>query len=265
MLKQRILTALVLIPLMVIMLFGAGETTWLWFSGAIAILALWEYTRMVDIKGLSQKIYLGLTALFGLFTVQVDELAGFWQIVILAFWLLIVPLSLKKRQKIVSSWKKYALGLMLMLLFWAALVNLRGFGTSSDAWHLLCVMMLVWIADTGAYFVGKNFGKRKLAPTVSPGKSVEGALGGMACVLVYVTFAHGALLDFPSGMVASWILAAFLTAISIQGDLFESMLKRLAGVKDSSALLPGHGGVFDRVDSLIAVLSVYWVVSQWGL
>ena len=141
------------------------------------------------------------------------------------------------------------------------------------AWHpsaehggrLLAVMALVWIADTGAYFVGKKYGKRKLAPSISPGKSVEGALGGLAAVLVYVTIAHGALTGFPDSLFLTWIFAAILTTVSIGGDLFESMLKRTAGVKDSSQLLPGHGGVFDRVDSLIAVLSVYWVLSQWGL
>ena len=265
MLKQRILTALVLVPLMVIMLFGAGSGLWLVFSGLIAMLALWEYTRMVGIKDLAQKVYLGGTALVGLFCVQVADLSGFWQTLIVLFWLVFVPLALKKRQAITVSWKKYALGWMLMLPFWAALVNLRGDGDSSDAWHLLLVMMLVWIADTGAYFVGKRFGKRKLAPNVSPGKSIEGALGGMALVLLYVTVVQDALLDFPLSMFGSWILALVLAAISIEGDLFESMLKRLAGVKDSSQLLPGHGGVFDRVDSLIAVLSVYWVVSQWGL
>lgn len=265
MLKQRILTALVLIPLMVLMLFGAGDTIWLWFSGAIAILALWEYTRLVAISGLKQTIYLSLTALIGLLVVRTDELSGLWQWLILLFWFVAVPLLLKRKQAITATWQKYALGWMLALPFWAALVNLRDHGSSSDVWHLLCVMILVWIADTGAYFVGKKYGQRKLAPSISPGKSIEGAIGGLVAVLIYVTIVHNQLLGFPDSLLLSWMLAAVLTAVSIGGDLFESMLKRLAGVKDSSQLLPGHGGVFDRVDSLIAVLSVYWVLSQWGL
>ena len=160
MLKQRILTALVLIPLMVGMLFGAGDTLWLWFAGAIAVTALWEYTRMVGIEGLNQKIYLGLTALVGLLTIGTGELSSFWQWLILLFWFVAMPYMLKSRQKITVTWQKLALGWMLMLPFWAALVGLRGNGGSADAWHLLAIMALVWIADTGAYFVGKSMGKR---------------------------------------------------------------------------------------------------------
>ena len=265
MLKQRFLTAMVLVPLMIAMLFWSSGTVWLWFSGLIAITALWEYTRLVGIVGLHQKLYLGLTAFIGLFIVRTDELSGVWQWLILLFWFVGVPYLLKRKQAITTPWQKYALGLLLMLPFWAAMVNLHGDGSSDDVWHLLAVMVLVWIADTGAYFVGKKYGKRKLAPSISPGKSVEGALGGLAAVLVYVTIAHGALSGFPDSLFLTWIFAAILTAVSIGGDLFESMLKRTASVKDSSQLLPGHGGVFDRGDSLLSVLSVYWVLSQWGL
>lgn len=265
MLKQRILTALVLIPLMVIMLFGAGDTVWLWFSGIIAMTALWEYSRLVSLSGLKQMGYLAATSIVGLFVVRTDELSGFWQWLIVLFWFAAVPYLLKRKQPLQATWQKYVLGWMLMVPFWAALVNLRGDGSGSDVWHLLCVMVLVWIADSGAYFVGKKYGQRKLAPSISPGKSIEGALGGLVAVLVYVTLVHDHLLGFPDGVLLTWLFAAVLTAVSIEGDLFESMLKRLAGVKDSSQLLPGHGGVFDRVDSLIAVLSVYWVLSQWGV
>ena len=264
MLKQRFITAMVLVPLMMAMLFWSNDAVWLCFSGLIAITALWEYTRLVGIVGLHQKLYLGLTAFLGLFLVRTDELGGVWQWLILLFWFVGMPYLLKRKQAINTPWQKYALGLLLMLPFWGAMVNLRG-DDGDEALPLLAVMVLVWIADTGAYFVGKKYGKRKLAPSISPGKSVEGALGGLAAVLVYVTIAHGALSGFPDSLFLTWIFAAILTAVSIGGDLFESMLKRTAGVKDSSQLLPGHGGVFDRVDSLIAVLSVYWVLSQWGL
>ena len=128
---------------------------------------------------------------------------------------------------------------------------------------LLALMALVWLADVAAYFVGRACGKRKLAPAVSPGKSWEGALGGAAAVLAYACWlrANGWLfenLSWPATVLAALVL----TAVSIEGDLLESWFKRSAGIKDSSSLLPGHGGVYDRTDSLIAVLAVYAAVQN---
>jgi phosphatidate cytidylyltransferase len=133
-------------------------------------------------------------------------------------------------------------------------------------WLLLSLLAIVWIADTGAFFVGRRFGRHKLAPTVSPGKSWEGVAGGLACVLLYVAVLQGtgAAAGGPLDGAAGWLLALTLTALSVQGDLFESMLKRQAGAKDSGTLLPGHGGVLDRIDALtstlpVAALAVYLI------
>ena len=130
---------------------------------------------------------------------------------------------------------------------------------------LLSTMALVWVADIGAYFVGKAFGKRKLAVQISPGKSVEGAVGGLVLCYAYA-LACVFFLPFESTIFGAWairfgwvpmmLMATLLTAFSIFGDLFESQLKRLAGVKDSSQLLPGHGGVLDRVDALIPTMPI---------
>ena len=196
MLKQRVITALILLPIMLGMLFWASDGLWAAFSGLIAVLALWEYGRMCGI------------------------------------------------------------GWMLMLPFWFALVSLRP--SEGDALSLLAVMGLVWIADIGAYFCGKAFGKNKLAPAISPGKSWEGAFGGVLCVLIYLSVVREAgWLGFDLPWLPTMLAGVVLAAVSVCGDLLESWLKRVAGVKDSSNLLPGHGGVFDRVDSMIAVLSVY--------
>jgi phosphatidate cytidylyltransferase len=132
---------------------------------------------------------------------------------------------------------------------------------------LLSVMALVWIADVGAYFFGKAFGKRKLAPTISPGKSWEGALGGAFAVLLTATLSiacapaaawladtFAVRLQAKMGWPLALAMLALIVAASVVGDLFESLLKRRAGLKDSSNLLPGHGGVLDRIDSLIPVL-----------
>ena len=118
-------------------------------------------------------------------------------------------------------------------------------------------MGLVWVADVAAYFSGKAFGRRKLAPAISPGKSWEGVYGALIAVCVYtvlVTRLGWVQVDLPLSALLPVALA--LTAVSVEGDLLESWFKRSAGIKDSSALLPGHGGVYDRIDSLIAVLAV---------
>jgi phosphatidate cytidylyltransferase len=153
------------------------------------------------------------------------------------------------------------LGLIVLPATWFALVFLRELGLV----FLLSTMALVWVADIGAYFVGKAFGKRKLAAQISPGKSIEGAIGGL--VLCY-TYAIACIffLPFESTLFGAWairfgwipmlFMVTVLTIFSIFGDLFESQLKRLAGVKDSSHLLPGHGGVLDRVDALIPTMPI---------
>ena len=138
--------------------------------------------------------------------------------------------------------------------------------------YLLSVLVIVWMADIGAYFSGKAFGRHKLAPSISPGKSWEGAIGGWILVLLMMfgfSLAPALSETFPVRLLATWgwtgLLAAatVLVAASVVGDLFESLLKRRAGIKDSSNLLPGHGGVLDRVDALIPVLPLAALLSFW--
>lgn len=256
MLKQRVITALVLLPLMLGMLFGASDGLWALFCGLIALLALWEYARMSGMEKTQNHRYLAAAAVFG-----ITAFAGGWQLpviswlAVLAFWLLLMPLWLYKKWTLKADWKAYATGLMLVLPFWFALVSLR---QSGSAVSLLAVMGLVWVADIAAYFFGKAFGRHKLAPAISPGKSWEGALGGALCVAIYMVWVNSAgWLAFDVSWFGAAVVGWVLTAVSIGGDLLESWFKRSAGIKDSSNLLPGHGGVFDRVDSLIAVLAVY--------
>lgn len=127
-------------------------------------------------------------------------------------------------------------------------------------WLILAVMVLVWGADIGAYFSGKAFGKRKLAPQVSPGKSWEGVYGGLLLSLL-ITLVVGLVRDASVGQIVLSLLgAALVVFISVVGDLTESMFKRQSGIKDSSNLLPGHGGVLDRIDSLTAAIPVFAVL-----
>lgn len=257
MLKQRVITALILLPLMLGMLFYASDALWALFSGLIALLALWEYARMSGFSAEQNHRYLGFTTLFG-----VVAYAGSWLLpsivwlAVLLFWLIVMPLWLVKKWKLQADWKAYSVGWILMVPFWFALITLRP--SAETATSLLAVMGLVWVADIAAYFCGKAFGKHKLAPAISPGKSWEGAIGGALCVAVYLTLVMNAgWLAFDTSWIGTVCIGLVLTVVSVGGDLLESWLKRSAGIKDSSNLLPGHGGVFDRVDSLIAVLSVY--------
>ncbi|MDO4434647.1 MAG: phosphatidate cytidylyltransferase [Alysiella sp.] len=260
MLKQRIVTALILLPLMLLMLFGSGSLLWAAFGGLIALLALWEYGRMAGLSSEQQNAYLGGTAFFMLTAYAGDwQLPAFIWLLVLAFWLLLMPIWLYKKWKIRAGTKTYICGWLLMLPFWFALLRLRP--DSDDAGHLLALMVLVWLADSAAYFVGRAFGKTQLAPVLSPKKSWEGAVGGLIAVWLYVVFAcHAGWLALGGSWLGIIAAATVLTFVSIGGDLLESWLKRAANIKDSSNLLPGHGGVFDRVDSLIAVLSVYAAV-----
>jgi phosphatidate cytidylyltransferase len=144
---------------------------------------------------------------------------------------------------------------------WAVVVA----GKRESALFVLTLMLLVWVADVGAYFSGKTFGKRKLAINISPGKTWEGAIGGalLVCVLaVGLSFVAGTFfVKLGNGSLMKVVLlSAVLAAVSVMGDLFESLLKRQAGAKDSSNLLPGHGGVFDRIDALLPMLPLAWLL-----
>ncbi|QEL55215.1 phosphatidate cytidylyltransferase [Chromobacterium paludis] len=258
MLKTRILTALVLLPLMLSALFLFPAAAWGGFSWLIIVLALWEYTRMVGMRLPAQAAYLALSTAFA-----GAAWFGHWQMpvvahgLVLALWLLLVPAWLAKRWSMPSGAAAWLLGWALLLPAWFAFLEWRPAPTHRDALALLAVMGLVWVADIAAYFSGKAFGRRKLAPAISPGKSWEGVYGAVICVGLYVVCVdHFGWLDIHLPLWATLLLALPLTAVSVCGDLLESWFKRSAGIKDSSALLPGHGGVYDRIDSLIAVLAV---------
>ena len=157
------------------------------------------------------------------------------------------------------------IGLLILLPAFQGLLLLKQWPL--DNWLIVAVMVLVWAADVGAYFAGRAFGRRKLAPKVSPGKSWEGLVGGLLASLL-ITLGVGLYRDWAaSELLAALAGAAVVVLISVVGDLAESMFKRQAGVKDSSNLLPGHGGVLDRIDSLTAAIPVFAVLlwaAGWG-
>lgn len=194
--------------------------------------------------------------------------AGFW-VVASVIWLMVVRWVWQYPQGTQGWYGKhlYVIGVVLLTAAITAMYYLWSLST----WWLLYVFVLVWCADSGAYFVGRKFGKRKMSPHVSPNKSVEGLIGGVITgSLVVLGVSFGLLKNWSGMAIGLFLLLSLVTiVISVFGDLFESMLKRHAGVKDAGSLLPGHGGILDRIDSQLSAMPVFalgfWLMRYFGL
>lgn len=270
MLKQRVLAASVLIPGFLLALFFASPLVWMVLMGGVTLLATWEWARMAGFAGAGRWGYTLLMALlltvYFLFGVDVIPQALIWGVVC-GFWIALVPLWLGRHWIVRQRGLLAGAGLILLLPTCLAFVALR----AQSVWLLLFLMVFVWVADIAAYVFGRAFGKHKLAPRISPGKTWEGAAGALLCGVLYTlaiqTFAPTTLAPFLSfsNMSLVW-MASLMVVISILGDLFESHMKRCAGLKDSGNLIPGHGGILDRIDSQTSVLPVTAAClyfSQW--
>lgn len=265
MLKTRVLTAIAVLPVVLGMLFAAGDVAWALFAGAIALVACWEWSRLCGFRRGAQLAYLGACGAIAAALLAAylrapgrvfANLAEASFIAAAYFWVFAVPVWLALRLR-AQPWAAGVAGWVVVWPTWAALVVLR----EASPWILLAAAALVWVADIAAYFAGRRFGRRKLAPAISPGKTWEGAVGGGVMVLIYGFFLSSKLPVALSGNLALLlVILVVLTAISILGDLFESLLKRQAGLKDSSNVLPGHGGVLDRIDSLTSTLPLVALV-----
>jgi phosphatidate cytidylyltransferase len=256
-------------PLVLGMLFLASEAVWGAFALVVALLACWEWSRLCLLTRPGQVLYVVASAGIGVFFWLMHQrlapgnfpaaaLTAF--VVAAAFWTGAAPYWLSRKLRPSPSMCAAA-GWVVIWPTWFALVVLR----EMSPWLLLALAALVWAADIAAYFAGKRFGRHKLAPAVSPGKTWEGVAGGMAGVALY-----GVLLSIvaatwptpisklfePAAGIATIAAMLGLVAVSIVGDLFESWMKRGAGLKDSSRLLPGHGGILDRIDALTSTLPV---------
>jgi len=278
MLKTRILTALVLAPMVLCALFLLPPRGFGVAMLAITVLAAREWSRLAGFPAWNAWAFAGFILLAGavlLFLPAWGFGRGWPKATIFAvcgasalFWLFVAPFWVALRWPTSRALVMVACGWIVLGGAWMALVELQ----ARSPWLVLAAMATVWIADTAAYFSGRAFGRRKLAPQISPGKTWEGVYGALAAVAVYalclVPFAREAGFDAAVGVpaVAAWAgFALLLAGISVIGDLFESLLKRHAGVKDSGNLLPGHGGVLDRVDALLAAMPLAALAAQWFL
>lgn len=262
MLKQRIATAVALLALFVAADLFLSTRAWGLLLLIPLALGAWEWASLARLSRPGHVAFAGAvvgSSLALLFTdpTGADAISIGLLAVAVAFWVMIAPLWLYKRWHPTSPVTLAVVGWLVLVPGWYGAVVLH-----CDAVLLLALLAVVWIADTAAYFAGRRFGRHQLAPSISPGKTWEGVGGAVAGVLLYA-WVLGLVAGLPSARIGGlYLLAVGMMILGILGDLFESWIKRQAGVKDSGALLPGHGGVLDRIDALTAAVpfAALWVL-----
>jgi len=260
MLRQRIVTAAILAAIFFAALFGLSTR---WFALFCLILlggSAFEWAKLTRLDAPAAAVCAVCLVAAGaasLFVPGIDVTSAVPStpaVIVCAiatvFWVTIAPAWIRSGWPTERRAIMLVLGAVLLCAMWLALVNLH----ARSPWLLLATLVIVWLADTGAYFSGRRFGRRKLAPAVSPAKSWEGVYGGIACVAIYALIVVMLAPVMAEHRLAVFACAVLLAALSVVGDLYESWLKRQAGVKDSGTLLPGHGGLLDRIDALMPVL-----------
>lgn len=262
MLKQRIITALILLPIALCGFFLLEGSGFALFIGLVVSLGAWEWARLAGFEAQPARVVFAVVVAALLFLMHLVPGVAPWVLGAAVLWWALATYLVLTYPRSSEQWSgvapKLLIGLLILLPAWQGLVFIKQLPLGN--WLIMAVMVLVWGADIGAYFSGKAFGKRKLAPQVSPGKSWEGVYGGLALSLV-ITAVVGVVRDWTLGqMILGLLGAAIVVFISVVGDLTESMFKRQSGIKDSSNLLPGHGGVLDRIDSLTAAIPVFAVL-----
>ncbi|MEE7547628.1 phosphatidate cytidylyltransferase [Xanthomonas sp. Kuri4-1] len=264
--KTRVIAALIMAPAAICAILLL-PTQWLAALAAIVFLTgLWEWLKLSGIDdSLPRTVLLALNLLLMVLLVwasagslvlfQIATLAGVGWWLLALLWLRFFTFGADHGDGYARAFK-LAAGTLAIIPAWAALLLIHATPGNGHLW-LLTALIIVWAADSGAYFAGRRFGRHKLAPRVSPNKTVEGLLGGLAAGLV-VAVGFGWLAGVSVAHLPSLLLVAAVTVLaSVLGDLFESLLKRHAGAKDSGAVIPGHGGVLDRVDGVLAALPVF--------
>ncbi len=261
--KQRVITAAILIPLFLGVLFFMQPQAFLYFTTFAILGAAWEWSSLMEMRSTLARVGYLLAMLLAMLVLML--LSGFYIIVptllaIATGWWLVALLLVCTYPKSAVIWGRGAfirgiMGFCVLIPCWVAINYIRAH--EYGVYKLLFLFVLIWGADSAAYFAGRAWGKHKLAPLVSPGKSVEGLAGALACTaliaMLVLVITQRPLTAWPSAIALSMVTVLF----SVLGDLFESALKRQAGLKDSGKLLPGHGGLLDRIDSLTAAAPIF--------
>ncbi len=264
MLKARFLTAVVLIPVFIALFVTLPPRGFAIFTGLIVVLGAFEWSQFLGLNNFPRSLFfpfLMIACLFLSLFLLFHHYLAIPNIMIVAFiWWLFVAVWVLLYPRGSNAWDKSiiikgVMGIMTLTPCWLALNFLRDLPHGLPI--LFILLALIWGADTGAYFAGKAVGKHKLLPNVSPGKTWEGFLGAMLSTLIVIGFVIYFFKISENQWLPLLILGYVTVIFSILGDLFESMLKRAAGIKDSGKILPGHGGILDRIDSLTSATPVF--------
>lgn len=272
MLAQRVITAIVLLAILAFALSVQSKWPLLIFMSLTVTVTAFEWIKLTlpNRPHLARVMAVAILALTlfqgGSWQAELPTAWSIWHICVIFtgfVWLFVIPpyTFLVKSSKPLQSWAFFAP--ICLFATWGVLALLW---IQSGAWALISLLTIVWVADVFAYFGGRQFGRHKLAPTISPGKTREGALIGLVGVVLWMLASSQWAGSYAAVVLNQWgylglvLAGVLLGSVSVLGDLFESLLKRCAGVKDSGRLLPGHGGVYDRVDAVVAVVPVAFLV-----
>lgn len=274
MLKQRVITAAILIPFVIWSILYASAEGFTYGLAVILFMASLEWNKFVGLKNILTGLLFSITVTAGFLFLEYLANLEFIKYVIylsLVWWLLSLPLlfsfPFKTTHLLQQQFPKIVVGFLMLLSTFLALNLLRNspqYGSN----FVIYLLVIIWVADSGAYFAGRAFGKHKLIPNVSPGKSWEGVVGAIIATVITSIIAID-LLSIPSSVSLLFVFITFITVIySVIGDLSESMFKRMANLKDSGNILPGHGGILDRIDSLTSALPIFitglWLMEKFA-
>lgn len=256
MLKHRVITAIGLLSIFVLVLFFMPPIYWAAFVAVVVLLGMYEWLQLASVKSVVSKSLLYGALLVAIYSLY-QQLIPIKIIVYVSalLWVILISGTLVGKPRVLFSQSvKLVIAVWLLATTWW-LLNILRLQSHGELW-VLFFLGIIWCADIGAYFSGKRFGKNKLAPHVSPGKTIEGLVGGLIAVSLL-----SILVIINTELKAVWmpmLLLCLITGlVSVGGDLYESQLKRQANMKDSSNILPGHGGILDRVDSILAGLPFF--------
>lgn len=265
MLKQRLITAAILIPLVVLAILKLPTNILQWCIAGVVLLAAWEWFAIVGIHSVLQRSisFISLITVAALATNYLNPIvlimigAVVWLLAtLLVFRFAHIALPTSVARIIADKYFGFIVAIMVLVPFWISAISLHQF-SSLGPQQLLYVMVTVWLADTGGYFAGKRWGKQPLAKIISPNKTWQGVYGALVLVGIWALVAYKLGINDQIPLI-TWLVLTTVTALfSIVGDLFESLFKRSHQVKDSGNLLPGHGGILDRIDSLLAAVPIF--------